>query len=143
MAGNKLQSFKADVLERIVRGSTADLTATTMWIHLYNTTLNDADTPASTGRCAGTGYNPANVTNSTDTWTNPSTASPSATENKIEISYTTSAGSGWGTIQAIMITSSSGTGGVGYYWGDVSPTQAISTGNIVKFSTGAIDITEA
>jgi hypothetical protein len=114
-----------------------------MWFHLYNTTLTDAATPATTGRCAGTGYNPVNKVNSTATWTNPTTASPSATENKVEISYTTSAGASWGTIKAVLITSSSGTGGVGYYWGDISPTQTVSSGNIVKFSTGALDITEA
>ncbi len=146
MAGNKVQAFKADALGHFVGKATLTMD-TTIWFHLYNTTLNDSATPATTGRCASTAaadnYNPVSKTNTTATWTNPTTASPSATENKVEISFTTSASTGWGTVQAVLITSSSGTGGVAYWWGDISPTQAISAGNIVKFSTGALDITEA
>lgn len=147
MAGSKTQAFAADMLDHIINTTGAEVTVdSTMFIHLYNTTLNTAATPATTGRvgstAAGDNYTPAKITNSTATWTRATTANPAATANKVEISFTTSASTGWGTVQAILITSSSGTGGVAYYWADVSPTQAVSAGNIVKFSTGALDITE-
>ncbi len=147
MAGDLSQAFQQDVAQVIqeATGAPSPLSATTWWVHLYNTTLNDSNTPATTGRvgstAAGDNYNPVNVTNSTATWTLATLASPSAWENKIEISFTTNASTGWGTVQAVQITSSSGTGGVSYWWADVSPTQAISAGNTVKFSTGALDFT--
>ena len=150
MAGNKSQVFKADILGLIVGKTTGVASlASTMWFHLYNTTLTDAATPATTGRvgttAAADNYNPVNKVRTTATWTNPTTASPSATENKVEIVFAsgTGASTGWGTVKAVMITSSSGTGGVAYYWADVSPNQVVAEGNLVKFSTGALDITDA
>lgn len=141
MAGSLTRAFQQTVLNNIVRKSTADLTGSTWWIHLFNSTLTDAATPASTGRCVGTGYTPKKITNSTASWVAPTAASPSATENKNVITFTTAAGANWGTIKAVLITSSSGTGGNGYWWMDVTPNQAVSTGNTVQISTGAIDLT--
>lgn len=141
MAGNLMRAFQQDILENIVRKTTSISMPSTVWIHLYNTTLSDTATVASTGKCAGTGYTPKKITNSTASWTAPTLAGPSASENKNVVTFTTAAGSGWGTIKALTITSSSGNGGVGYWWMDVTPNQTVSTGNTVSISTGAIDIT--
>ena len=137
------QAFQQDVLQTIVdaTGAPAPLARSTWWFHLYNTTLADGNTPATTGRCAGTGYTPKKAAGSTGFWTGPTLASPSATENKTVITYTTNAGASWGTIKAVQIASSSGTGGVSYWWADVSPTQAVSSGNTVRWSTGSLDLT--
>ena len=145
MAGDFLQAFQQDVLERTFgRYSTAQLSATTMWFHLYNTVLTDAATPATTGRvgttAAADNYTPTNLANTTLLWTTPTAATTSVTQNKLEISFTTSASTGWGTVQSVMITSSSGTGGVGYAWGSFTTAQVVASGNTVKFSTGAITI---
>ena len=81
------------------------------------------------------------MTNSSANWTN-STSGGSKT-NKTTITFTTSAGSDWGTIQsfAILDTNSTTTGNV-LYWGDLTSSQAISSGNVVRFSTGSITISE-
>ena len=141
MAGGLTREFQQDIMEVIVRKTTGLAMPSTVWLHLYNTTLNDLATSATTGRCAGTGYTPKKVTNSTATWVAPTAASPSATENKVAVTYTTNAGSGWGTIKAKLIASSSGTGGRAFWWMDVTPNQAVSTGNTVQISTGAVDLT--
>lgn len=115
-----------------------------MWFHLYNTTLSDASTPATTGRLDNSteadNYTPVNLANTTSNWTSATLAGPSVTQNKVEISFTTSASTGWGTVKSVMITSSSGTGGVGYVWGDLSTDQTVASGNTVKFSTGAASV---
>ena len=143
MAGDFLQAFQIDILERAFgKYSTADLTASTLWVHLYNTTLNDSATPATTGRvgstAAGDNYTPTNVPNTTLNWALPTSATTSVSINKTEISFTTSASTGWGTIKSVMVTSSSGTGGVGYTWSDLGADQTVAPGNTVTISTGAL-----
>ncbi len=113
-----------------------------MWIHLYATTLNSAATPATTGRCPGTGYTPVLVASSSNQWNAPTTADPAVTSNTSAISFTTNAAADWGTIKAVAISSSSGTGGLNYWYGDLTANQTISSGNTVKFSTAALVITE-
>jgi len=140
MAGNLSQAFQQDVLESVF-GKYSTLAPSTMWVHLYNTTLSDASTPATTGRCAGSNYDPVKVANTTANWVTATAADPSVTSNKTEISFTTSASTGWGTIQSALISSSSGTGGFAYAWGDLSTSQTVASGNVVKFSTGALQIT--
>ena len=139
MAGDFLQAFQIDILERAFgKYSTADVTASTLWVHLYATTLNDAATPATTGRCPGANYTPTNVPNTTTNWALPTSATTSVSINKTDISFTTSASTGWGTIKSVMVTSSSGTGGVGYTWSDLNADQTVSLGNTVTISTGAL-----
>lgn len=146
MAGSKTNAFSADIMGDLFGYSTAILTDSSgFWIHLYHTTLNSAVTPATTGRCPGANYDPINVAKTTVQWNNPTTADPSVTSNKLELTFTTSASTGWandGTLKSILITSSSGTGSVAYWWGDLSTAQTVSSGNTVKFSTAALQITE-
>ena len=145
MAGNFLQAFQIDVLEQAFgQYSTGNLTASTLWLHLYNTTLNDASTPATTGRvgttAAADNYAPLNVVNTTAQWTAPTAATTSVSQNKAVLTFTTDASTGWGTVKSVMITSSSGTGGVGYTWSDLSTDQTVASGNMVRLSTGTVVI---
>lgn len=140
MAGNLSRAFQQDVLEAVF-GKYSTLAPSTMWIHLYNTTLSDASTPATTGRCAGSNYDPVKVSNTTANWTQATSADPSVTQNKTELTFTTSASTGWGTLNAALVSSSSGTGGFAYAWGDLSTSQTVASGNTVKFSTGACSFT--
>jgi hypothetical protein len=114
----------------------------TVYVRLHNSTVNDSIT-AATDQLAGTAANYAQVavTNSSASWTN-STAGGSKT-NKITITFTTAASTGWGTVNAFSIsaTNSTTTGDI-IYWGDLTSPQAISAGNVVRFSTGAIVISE-
>ena len=140
MAGNFSQAFQQDVLQAVF-GKYTTLAPSTMWVHLYNTTLNDTNTPATTGRCAGANYDPVKISNTTGNWTSATAAGPSVTQNKAEVVFTTSASTGWGQIKSAQVASSSGTGGLSYAWGDLSTAQTVASGNVVKFSTGALSFT--
>jgi hypothetical protein len=140
MAGDFSRAWQQDVMEELFGGYSTNVAPSTYWFHLYATTLNDAATPATTGRCPGAAYDPVNKPNTTDTFSAPTAADPSLTQNKVEIVYTTNAGSDWGTVSSLLITTSSGTGGTAVGWADLSTDQTISSGNTVKFSTGALTI---
>ena len=150
MAGSKSNEFSADVLDLMMGFSTAPLVGPSatggMWIHLYNTTLNSTSDPATTGRvgttAAADNYLPILLASSSDQWNAPTTADPAVTSNTSEIVFTASASTGWGLVKSVLITSSSGTGGISYWWGDLTTEQTISSGNTVKFSTAALVITE-
>lgn len=140
MAGSKSNYLETSVLNYWLGKSFTSTAPATVYVRLYNSTVSDA-ADAATDRCAGSTYADVAVTNSSANWTN-STAGGSKT-NKTVISFTTAAGTDWGTIQsfAILDTNSTTTGNV-LYWGDLTASQAISSGNVVRFSTGAITITE-
>jgi hypothetical protein len=117
-----------------------------VWIKLYNTTLSSSDTPATTGEVGTTAaaddYTPQWVASSSNQWEVPTTADPAVTKNTSEIVFTASATTGWGLVKSVMIASSSAVGGIMFWWGDLSTEQTISSGNTVKFSTAALQITE-
>ena len=141
MSGDLSRAWQQDILQQAFgRYSTGNLTASTLWIHLYASTLNDASTPASTGRCTGANYAPLNVGNTTGNWTSATAASPSVTENVSALTFTTSASTGWGTLRSVLVSSSSGSGGTAYLWGDLSTAQTVASGNEVKFTAGAFSV---
>lgn len=146
MAGGWTDDFNQDVMQTVVdaTGAPATLTDSTWFAHLYHTTLNSAATPATTGRCPGGNYTPVKFTNSTATWTAPSASSASSVQNKVTLTFTTDASTGWaddGALKSFLLTSSSGTGGTAYYWADLDSQQTVSAGNTVRFSTGSIVLT--
>ena len=111
-----------------------------VYVALFNSTVNDTWTTTSTGECAGSTYARVAVTNSSANWTNSTAGSK---QNKTEVSFTTAAGADWGTIQSFAICDSNSTSaGNVYYRGDLTSSQVISSGNVVKFTTGSITITE-
>ena len=144
MAGDFSQQFQQDLMEEMWGSSSTNVIPSTYWFHLYNTTLNDADDPTTTGRvgttAAADNYTPKNLANTTSNFTAATAANPSVSQTKTEIVFTTSASTGWGLIKAVMITSSSLTGGKAIAWADLTTEQTISSGNTVKFSTGALTI---
>jgi hypothetical protein len=142
MAGSKSDYLETSVLNYWLGKSFTSTAPSTVYMALYNTTINDTWTSTSTGECAGTGYARLAVTNSSANWTN-STSGGSKT-NKTVLQFTASAGAGWGTIKtfAILDTTSTSAGNM-LYWGDLAVNTPIGTGNIVQFSTGQITITEA
>ena len=143
MAGSKSNYLENLVINTII-GKSTDLTATvpsTMWIALLNTTANDSWVPTATGECAGANYARYKFTNSTSSnWTK---ATVGTVQNKATFTFTTSASTGWGTVQAFAIVDTSSTGsGNTYYWGDLTSPVTISAGNVVRFSTGTLIIGE-
>lgn len=140
MAGGLTAAGQAIILRNIINStSPGTMPSTELFIHLYNSTLTDAVTLATTGRCAGANYAPVSISNTTALWTNPGSTSPATVTNGQTIVLTTAASTGWGTIKAFTIASSSSTGsGTIYWWGDITPNQTISEGNAVQFSTGSL-----
>lgn len=140
MAGSFTDDFLQDIMEVIqnATGAPATLSSTEWVIHLYHSTLTDAVTLATTGRIGATDSE-LTISNTTSTWTLASSTSPSSFQNKIVLTFTTAASTGFGGSTAKAFTIQSGTStsaGTIYAWGDISPTQAVSSGNAVQFSTG-------
>lgn len=67
-------------------------------------------------------------------------ASGGATSNSADVTFPTPSGS-WGTVTHFGVFDAS-SGGNLLYWGALSASQAIASGNIVKFPSGDIDVTE-
>jgi hypothetical protein len=143
MAGSKSNYLESSVLNYWLGKSFSSTAPANVHVRLYNSTVNDSANAATDSLEGGTAANYADVqvTNSSASWTN-STSGGSKT-NKITLTFTTAASTGWGTVQsfAILDANSTTTGNV-LYWGDLTSSQAIAAGNIVRFSTGAIVISE-
>jgi hypothetical protein len=143
MAGSKSNWLEDNVLDHLLGRATTELSTganATVYIALWNSTINDTWQPTDTGECAGSTYARVAVTNSSANWTNSTAGSK---QNKTAVTFTTNAGSDWGTIQAFsVVTSNTTTTGNTLYWGDLTVNQTIASGNTVRFSTGAIVITE-
>ena len=144
MAGSKSDWLENAVLDTILGKATTELSTTlnsTVWFSLWNSTITDAWTPLATGECAGSTYARINMTNSSATWANSTAGSKQLIA---EVGFTTAAGADWGTIKSFAITTLDSTvAGNILYWGDLTSQQVISSGNVVKFSTGSVVITEA
>lgn len=144
MAGSKSNWYEDAVLDHILGKSSTALStgavAATVYVSLWNSTMTDVWTSTSTGECAGSTYAREAVTNSSASWTNSTAGSK---QNKVVVEFTTAAGSDWGTIKSFAIhdSNSTATGNI-YYWGDLTADQTIASGNTVRFSTGAIVVTE-
>lgn len=144
MAGSKSDWLEVAVGDHLLGKSSTNLSTaavgSTVWVALWNSTINDTWTTTSTGECAGSTYARINVVNSSANWTNSTAGSK---QNKTAVTFTTAAGADWGTIQSFSISDSSSTSaGNIYYWGDLTVNQTIASGNTVRFSTGAIIVTE-
>lgn len=142
MAGSKSNWLENALLDHLLGESSTALVAipNTVYVALWNSTINDTWTSTSTGECAGSTYARVAITNSSANWTNSTGGSK---QNKTVIQFTTAAGSDWGEVKAfsVMDGNSTATGNI-YYWGDLTVNQTIVTGNIVRFSTGSLVITE-
>ncbi len=137
MAGS-LTAVELQRLTQIVQNATGAPVgvSTNLWLNLYHTTLTDAVVIGTTGRL-GDNFQ-TSVENTTGTWTLAGATSPSLFQNKIDITVTTAAAS-TATVKAFTLqdTSSTSAGNI-ITWGDVLPNQTVTTGNTVKFSTGAL-----
>lgn len=141
MAGSKSNYLENRIINSIVGASTTWTAPGTVYIGLWASTMNDTFTATSTGECAGANYARVAVTNTTSAnWTK---ATAGVVTNKAVISFTTAASTGWGTINcfAVLDTTSTSSGNI-LFWGDLTVPQAISAGNVVRFTTGALTLAE-
>lgn len=144
MAGSKSNWLENGVLDHLLGKSSTGLSTaavpSTVYVALWNSTINDTWTSTSTGECAGSTYARVSVANTSANWTNSTAGSK---QNKTVIEFTTAAGSDWGTVKAFAIcTEDSTSSGSILYWGDLTVNQTIASGNTVRFSTGALVVTE-
>ena len=149
MAGSKSDYLENLVINAVIGKSTTLDTAipSTLFLALLNTTANDAWSPTDTGEVplnltpSSQAYARYKFTNSTaSNWTKATTGT---VQNKAVFTFTTSASTGWGTVNAVAIVDTSSTSsGNTLYWGDLTSPVAIAAGNVVRFSTGTIIIGE-
>ena len=143
MAGSKSNYLESAHLNYWLGKSFTAAAPSTVFVALYNTAINDAADATSNNEVtkSGTNYARKAVANSSANWTNSSGGGSKT--NKTTITFTTSVTGTWGTVVAFAIldTSSTATGNI-LYWGDLAANQTISVGNTVRFSTGAIVLTE-
>lgn len=145
MAGSKSNAHETKVLNYWIGKSFTSTAPANLSIRLYNSTVNDTVDGGTDQVGTGThNYSDVLIANSSANWTN-STSGGSKT-NKTTITFTPSSGAstGWGTIKsmAIMTSSSTSATAISVYWADLTVQQTVSQGNTVRFSTGAIVITE-
>jgi hypothetical protein len=130
MAGSKTDYYEGKVIQHLFE---SDYSAPgTLYVGLY--TVAPTDSTAGT-ECTGGAYAREAVTRGTG-WT--STAG--ATENAADITFTEATAS-WGTVVAFALCDSL-TGGNQLYWGDLTASKVIDSGDTAKIPAGDLDITE-
>jgi len=149
MAGSFTAAGFQEIMQTIQEATGAPVAdgpfASTWHLQLTHTTLNDTHLITDTGRMAqgATDFH-QKFTNSTATWTLAGATSPSSFQNKVVITVTTGnfSAPSQTTIKGWYVASAQSTAaGTIYAWGDVTPTQTVSTGNTVQFSTGDLVFT--
>jgi hypothetical protein len=133
MAGSKSDYLENKVLDHVL-GNTAYSAPATTYIALYTAAPTDAGGGT---EVSGGSYARVSVTNNTTNWPN---ASGGAKSNGADVTFPTATGS-WGTVVAFGILDASTSGNL-MYWGDLTVSKTISTGDTAKFATGDIDVTE-
>jgi hypothetical protein len=109
--------------------------ASDLWMALF--TVMPTDSSGSGTEVSGTGYVRVEFSNSSTTWC---TAAAGSITNKAEIQFATAGAAGWGTVVGWAMFTSSNSGNM-YYWGSLTTTKTVNSGDTAKFATGDIDIT--
>jgi hypothetical protein len=135
MAGSK-GNYLSNALLNFVLGAVSYSSPVTVYIALFT-----ADTALISGtltnEVSGGSYARVAVTNNTTNW--PTTSSQSKT-NGTAFVFPTATGS-WGTVTAFAILDASSGGNV-LYWGDLTTSKSISSGDTAQFASSSITITE-
>lgn len=133
MAGSKSNYLELKVLDHILGG--ADFTRpATVYVALYTVAPTDAGGGT---EVTGGSYARVSVTNNTTNWPAASNALKS---NGTAIKFV-QASAGWGTVVAFSIMDAL-TAGNFLYWGDLTQSKTVDSGDTAEFPSGAIDITE-
>ena len=139
MAGNKSDYLEAQILNLIFRTQVAWKPAA-IYIGLWTATLTDASTGATAGEVSGGSYARVQVTQLDANWNAPGVGG--LIDNVAAITFPT-ATAGWGTVTDVAIVdSASGAGNILYY-GALTASKIVNSGDTFRFSAGDLDITEA
>ena len=137
MAG-KTDYTENNLLNFIFRGTAFPVPAG-LFIALFTTTPS-AD--AGTGGVEATGgsYARQAVARNTTEWKDPATAVQGLTENVNTITFPTASGS-WGTIAGAAVMDAA-SGGNMLYFGPLTVAKPVGVGDVFKFNSGDLEITE-
>jgi hypothetical protein len=137
MAGNMSDYLEAQLLNLIFRTQVA-WKPSAIYIALWTATLNDASTGVTAGEVSGGSYARQQVTQLDANWNAPGTGG--LIDNVNAITFPTATGS-WGTITDVaIIDSSSGAGNILFY-GPLTASKVVGSGDTFKFNAGDLDIT--
>ena len=140
MASGKSNNFSNKILDHIF-GSTSYSQAATVYIGLWAaSSLSATSTGSTAGEVSGGAYARVAVTNNTTNWT-PTNSSSQQKQNGTAINFPTPTAN-WGTVGQVAILDAASAGNI-LYWGDLSSSQTINSGNTVSFAVNALTITEA
>lgn len=129
MAGTKSNYLENIIINTVLRNTTYSQVAT-VYVALYTSDPTDADSGT---EVSGGSY--ARVSCAFDA------ASGGATANTSTLTFPTATGS-WGTITHFGVRDAS-TGGNLLYHGDLTVPKTVTSGDVVIFSAGELDITES
>jgi len=137
MASGKSTTQSNKILDAEL-SATAYTSPTTVWVGLWTATLSAASTGATAGEVSGGSYARVSITCNT---TNFPSASGGSISNGTAINFATPTAS-WGTVTYVAILDAA-TGGNILYFGALTTSQTISSGNTVSFAASSLTVTEA
>ncbi|MGC9361097.1 MAG: phage tail fiber protein [Anaerolineae bacterium] len=133
MAGSKSDYLENELLDHVLGG--ADYTRpATVYVALF--TVAPSDTGGGT-EVTGGSYARAEVTNNATNWP---AASGGVKSNGVDITFP-EATADWGTVVAFAIFDAATAGNM-LYWGDLTASKTINSGDTAKFNAGELSITE-
>lgn len=133
MAGSKSDYLENELLDHVLGGGDY-ARPVTVYVALFTVAPND--TGGGT-EVSGGSYARASVTNDVTNWP---AASGGSKSNGQDITFA-QATADWGTVVAFAILDAVTAGNM-LYWGDLTTSKAINSGDTAKFATGDITITE-
>jgi hypothetical protein len=142
MAGSMTDYLEKRVLDLIFRNSNASATAplgldaTNVWVGLF--TATPSDTGGGT-EVSGGSYARVAVVRTGAGW-NAATGALATSNNTGTITFPTATGS-WGTVTQFGIFDAATVGNL-LYWGDLTTSKTISSGDTATFAASAISITQ-
>lgn len=137
MAGSKSDYLELEVLDHFLGGYTEGMEYTPPE-HLYVALFTTAPTDSGGGtEVSGGSYARVEIDNTSTTWP---AAGSGHKHNGIDITFPTATGD-WGEVKAFALFDDDETGNM-LYWGDLTTSKTINTGDTAKFAAGDITISE-
>lgn len=133
MAGSKSDYLENALLDHVLGGGDFSRPGT-VYIALFTSAPTDSGGGT---EVSGGGYSRKAVTNDATNWPSASGGSKS---NGEDITFTQASGD-WGTVVAFGIFDAESDGNL-LYWGDLTTSKDINSGDTAKFAAGSITITE-
>lgn len=133
MAGSKSNYLELEVLDHVLGGGDYTRPAT-VWLALYTVTPSDAGGGT---EVSGGAYARKAVTNNATNWPAAAAGAKSLGTDQTFVQATAS----WGTVTQFGIFDAATAGNL-LFWGDLTASKQIGSGDTAKFASGSITITE-